>query len=80
MRFSKFSSAYFSGSVAIVADAINNLSDAASSVVTVFGFKLSNRPADREHPFGHARYRIHRGVYHCVCGRAYRRVAVEAEH
>lgn len=45
-----------SGSVAIVADAINNLSDAASSVVTVFGFKLSNRPADREHPFGHARY------------------------
>lgn len=46
----------FSGSVAIVADAINNLSDAASSVVTVFGFKLSNRPADREHPFGHARY------------------------
>ena len=46
----------FSGSVAIVADAINNLSDAASSVVTVFGFKLSNRPADREHPFGHERY------------------------
>ena len=35
---------------------INNVSDAASSVVTVFGFKLSNRPADREHPFGHARY------------------------
>ncbi len=45
-----------SGSVAIIADAINNLSDAGSSVVTVFGFKLSNRPADREHPFGHARY------------------------
>lgn len=45
-----------SGSVAIIADAINNLSDAASSVVTVFGFKLSNRPADAEHPFGHARY------------------------
>lgn len=45
-----------SASVAIIADAINNLSDAASSIVTVFGFKLSNRPADEEHPFGHARY------------------------
>ncbi len=45
-----------SGSVAIVADAVNNLSDAASSIVTVFGFKLSNRPADREHPYGHERY------------------------
>lgn len=45
-----------SGSVAIIADAVNNLSDAASSIVTVFGFKLSNRPADREHPYGHERY------------------------
>ncbi len=45
-----------SGSVAILADAINNLSDAAASIVTVFGFKLSNRPADEEHPYGHARY------------------------
>lgn len=45
-----------SGSVSIVADAINNLSDAGSSIVTVFGFKLSSRPADAEHPFGHARY------------------------
>ncbi|MDR0966025.1 MAG: cation diffusion facilitator family transporter [Myxococcales bacterium] len=45
-----------SGSISIVADAINNLSDAGSSVVTVLGFKLSSRPADAEHPFGHARY------------------------
>lgn len=43
-------------SVTVIADAINNLSDAGSSVVTLVGFKLSNRPADKEHPFGHARY------------------------
>ena len=45
-----------SGSVAIIADAVNNLSDAASSLVTVFGFRLARRPADRDHPYGHARY------------------------
>lgn len=44
------------GSITIIADAVNNLSDAGSSVVTVIGFKLSKRPADREHPYGHARY------------------------
>ena len=45
-----------SGSVAITADAMNNLSDATSSVVTFVGFKLAERPADEEHPYGHARY------------------------
>lgn len=45
-----------SGSVAIIADAVNNLSDSMTSVITLFGFKLSNRPADKEHPFGHARF------------------------
>ncbi len=44
-----------SGSVAITADAVNNLSDASSSVVTLVGFKLAERPADDEHPYGHAR-------------------------
>lgn len=44
-----------SGSVAISADGLNNLSDASSSLVTLLGFKLSERPADEEHPFGHAR-------------------------
>lgn len=43
-------------SITIVADAINNLSDAGSSVITLIGFKLSSRPADKEHPYGHARY------------------------
>jgi len=42
-------------SIAIIADAVNNLSDAASSVITVIGFKITNKPADREHPFGHGR-------------------------
>ncbi|MGI6586135.1 MAG: cation diffusion facilitator family transporter [Lutisporaceae bacterium] len=42
-------------SIAITADAVNNLSDAASSVITLIGFKITNKPADREHPFGHGR-------------------------
>ena len=45
-----------SGSVAITADALNNLSDATSSIVTFVGFKLAERPADADHPYGHARY------------------------
>ena len=44
-----------SGSVSIIADAVNNLSDASSSVVTLIGFRLASRPADEEHPYGHAR-------------------------
>ncbi|MBE6036201.1 MAG: cation transporter [Clostridiales bacterium] len=43
------------GSVAIMADGINNVTDAASSLVTLFSFKLAGRPADKEHPYGHAR-------------------------
>jgi cation diffusion facilitator family transporter len=42
-------------SIAIIADAVNNLSDSAASLVTLFGFKLSGKPADAEHPYGHAR-------------------------
>ena len=44
-----------SGSIAIRADAINNLSDAGSSVISLISFKISAKPADRHHPFGHAR-------------------------
>ncbi|MBQ8341509.1 MAG: cation transporter [Clostridia bacterium] len=44
-----------SGSISIRADAVNNLSDAGSSVISLVSFKLSAKPADREHPFGHAR-------------------------
>ena len=42
-------------SIAVLADAFNNLSDAASSVITIIGFKLSNLPPDKEHPYGHGR-------------------------
>ena len=52
----KMVSGIISGSVSVVADAVNNLSDAASSVVTLVGFRLAQRPADSDHPFGHARY------------------------
>lgn len=51
----KVSVGLFFGSIAVVADAINNLSDSASSVVTLVGFKVSGKPADRKHPYGHAR-------------------------
>lgn len=44
------------GSIAITADAFNNLTDASSSVITLVGFKLSNIPPDKDHPYGHARY------------------------
>ena len=43
------------GAVSIATDAVNNLSDAVSSVVTLIGFKISGKPADREHPYGHGR-------------------------
>ena len=42
-------------SISIVADALNNLSDMGSSVITMIGFKLANKPADRDHPYGHGR-------------------------
>lgn len=45
-----------SGSVAIVADALNNLSDASSSVISLLGFKMASKPADEGHPYGHGRY------------------------
>jgi cation diffusion facilitator family transporter len=43
-------------SISVMADAFNNLSDAASSIISFVGVKLSNRPADKEHPFGHGRF------------------------
>ena len=51
----KFVIGTLSGSVAISADAFNNLSDAGSSLISLISFKISSKPADREHPFGHAR-------------------------
>lgn len=51
----KFFVGTLTGSIAITADAVNNLSDAGSSAVTVFGFKMAGKPADKDHPFGHGR-------------------------
>ena len=47
---------FLSGSVAITADATNNLSDASSSIISLIGFKLAEKPSDDKHPYGHGRY------------------------
>ncbi len=51
-----------SGSVSITADAMNNLADSASSLVTLIGFKLAEKPADEDHPYGHARFEYISGL------------------
>ena len=51
----KLAAGIFSGSIALAADAVNNLSDSGNSVVTILGFKVSGKPADSDHPFGHGR-------------------------
>ena len=51
-----------SGSLAIMADAFNNLSDASSSVISLLGFKMADKPADAEHPYGHGRYEYLSGL------------------
>ena len=51
----KFLAGAVTGSISIMADAFNNLSDAGSSVVTLVGFRLAGQKADRDHPFGHGR-------------------------
>ncbi len=58
----KFITGIVSHSLSITADAVNNLSDAASSIVTLAGFYLSKKPADEEHPFGHARFEYLSGL------------------
>lgn len=58
----KFVVGQLSGFVSITADAANNLSDAASSLISLLGFKLAGRPADPEHPYGHGRYEYLAGL------------------
>lgn len=55
LSVSKFFIGVLSNSVSIMADGINNLSDASSNIVTILGTKLANKPVDAEHPFGHGR-------------------------
>ena len=54
---------FISSSIAITADAFNNLTDAGSSVISLFGFILSGQKADREHPFGHGRIEYIAGTF-----------------
>ena len=51
----KFFAGMITGSVAISADAVNNLSDASSSIITLLGFRIASKPADDDHPYGHGR-------------------------
>lgn len=51
-----------SGSVSITADALNNLSDASGSILTLVGFRLASKPADEHHPYGHARFEYLSGL------------------
>ena len=62
----KLLSGIFSKSVSIIADSINNLSDMASSIVTLVGFKMANRPADEDHPYGHERMEYISGLFVAV--------------
>ncbi|MDR3072148.1 MAG: cation diffusion facilitator family transporter [Clostridiales Family XIII bacterium] len=54
--------AYLTGSIAVIGDALNNLMDAAASVITLIGFRLASKGRDKEHPFGHARIEYMTGV------------------
>lgn len=60
--FIKLAAGMVSNSVAIMADAVNNLTDSGSSVIMLVGFKLAGKPADEKHPFGHARIEYLSGV------------------
>lgn len=55
----------FVGSMTIIADAINNLTDMSSCIVNLLGFKISSKPADKEHPFGHERIEYIAGLIIC---------------
>ena len=58
----KLMAGILSGSVSVTADAMNNLSDASGSILTLLGFRLAGKPADEHHPFGHARFEYLSGL------------------
>lgn len=58
----KYLAGALTGSIAITADAFNNLSDAGSSVITLLGFKLASKKPDRDHPYGHGRFECIAGL------------------
>ena len=59
----KLLAGFLTGAVSVMADAFNNLSDAASSVVTLIGFHMAGKPADPDHPFGHGRIEYLSGLF-----------------
>ena len=59
---SKIVTGLITGAISVVSDGINNLSDAASSIITLVGFKLSAKKPDKEHPFGHGRMEYFAGL------------------
>lgn len=62
----KASPGLLAGSVSLIADAFNNLSDASSNIVSLLGFRLASRPADEGHPYGHGRYEYLAGLFVAV--------------
>ena len=52
-----------SSSIAIIADGVNNLTDASSSIITLVGFKMASQPEDKDHPYGHARIEYLTGLF-----------------
>ena len=62
LTIAKLTVGVLTGSIAIIADGVNNLSDAASSFMTLLGFRMAQRPADKQHPYGHARYEYLSGL------------------
>lgn len=59
----KLTAGFISRSIAITADAMNNLSDAGASIITVLGFKLAGKKPDKNHPFGHGRFEYVTGLF-----------------
>ena len=62
MFFAKIIAGAITGSIAITADAFNNLSDSGSSLISIIGFKLSSKKPDKDHPFGHGRFEYISGL------------------
>jgi len=62
LSLTKISSGLIFNSISVLADGVNNLSDAGNSIITLVGFKLASKPADKDHPFGHARYEYISGL------------------
>lgn len=62
LSVTKFFAGFVFNSISVMADAANNLSDAMSSLVTLIGFKMSGKPADKEHPYGHERIEYMAGL------------------